>query len=208
MKRILIYGDSITWGRVPNKPDRYDESTRYAGVVQNELGPDCSIVAEGLRSRTLFGENGFLKYRNGFVQFGPIFASHLPLNLVVLFLGTNDTNSRAGKTTKEIAAGFDDYVKSIDYWCAQMQLPKPKILIVAPPKIKGIALREGSMFSGADEKADSFASEFSKKANELDADLFDAATYAEPSDEDGIHPDAESHMQLGKALATCIREIL
>src|SRR5689334_11654512 len=91
-KTILIYGDSFTFAKIPGGL-RYDCETRFTGVLQKELGKDYEVIEEGLRGRTVSGENSFFPYRNGLEQFGPIIGSHLPLDLLVLFLGTNDLNS-------------------------------------------------------------------------------------------------------------------
>ena len=102
-KRVLIYGDSITWGRIALKTGRYDSSTRWTCLVQKQLGDNVEIIEEGLRARMLAGENPYFKDRDGLRQFGPILGSHLPLALVVLFLGTNDMNKKNDKSPELIA---------------------------------------------------------------------------------------------------------
>lgn len=37
-KRILCYGDSNTWGYIPEIGTRYEEDMRYPGVLAAELG--------------------------------------------------------------------------------------------------------------------------------------------------------------------------
>ena len=98
LKRVLVYGDSITWGRIPNDFGRHNENSRWTSVLQQKLGDSFEVVEEGLRGRFLAGEHPYMPNRDGLQQFGPIFASHLPLNLLILFLGTNDTNAKANKS--------------------------------------------------------------------------------------------------------------
>ena len=38
MKDVLCFGDSNTWGFVPGRGVRYDEHTRWTGVLQDVLG--------------------------------------------------------------------------------------------------------------------------------------------------------------------------
>ena len=43
MKRILCFGDSNTWGFAPKDGYRFDENTRWTGLVQKAL-PQYKII--------------------------------------------------------------------------------------------------------------------------------------------------------------------
>jgi lysophospholipase L1-like esterase len=49
-KRILCYGDSNTWGRVPSSMGmkRYPEHLRWTGILQELLGEEYKIIEEGI----------------------------------------------------------------------------------------------------------------------------------------------------------------
>ncbi len=207
-KRILAYGDSLTWGRIANQFKRYDVDTRWTGVLQNELGNDYEVIEEGLRGRFLAGENPFVPNRDGLAQFGPILASHFPLDLVVIMLGTNDTNSRANKSAGDIAKGLNNYFQEIDEWVTDFQVSMPKVLVIAPPLIDETRLKENSMFEGATTKSREFAQEFENIAKEYGAFFFDSSKYAPQDGEDGVHISGESHRRLGTNLAPYVVEIL
>jgi lysophospholipase L1-like esterase len=51
-KTVLCYGDSNTWGFRPDTKERFDEDTRWPGVLRNELGGGFRVVEEGLNGRT------------------------------------------------------------------------------------------------------------------------------------------------------------
>lgn len=38
MKSILCYGDSNTYGLMPDSPDRYPRDVRWTGILQKKLG--------------------------------------------------------------------------------------------------------------------------------------------------------------------------
>ena len=40
MKHVLCFGDSNTWGFIPGTCKRYDEHTRWTGILQDELGAE------------------------------------------------------------------------------------------------------------------------------------------------------------------------
>ena len=89
MKHILCFGDSNTYGFDPLR-GRYDDHTRWTRVLGTLLGPDYLILEEGLNSRTTAIDDPFEPYRNAMDYIVPCIQSHLPLDLTILMLGTND----------------------------------------------------------------------------------------------------------------------
>ena len=55
-KRVMLYGDSNTWGFVPIKEGepstRYPADVRWSGVLQVTLGGGYDVVVEALNGRT------------------------------------------------------------------------------------------------------------------------------------------------------------
>ena len=89
MKHILCYGDSNTHGYIPGG-GRYDDDTRYTGILAKLLGSDYRIIEEGLNSRTSSFDDPFEPYKNGMDCLVPCLDSHKPLELTILMLGSND----------------------------------------------------------------------------------------------------------------------
>ena len=85
MKHILCYGDSNTHGYIPGG-GRYDDDTRYTGILAKLLGSDYRIIEEGLNSRTSSFDDPFEPYKNGMDCLVPCLDSHKPLNLTILML--------------------------------------------------------------------------------------------------------------------------
>lgn len=52
MKHILCYGDSNTHGYIPGG-GRYDDDTRYTGILAKLLDSDYRIIEEGLKQQNL-----------------------------------------------------------------------------------------------------------------------------------------------------------
>lgn len=210
-KRILIYGDSFVFGVIPGGGGaRYDASTRYTGVAQNYLGSDYEIIEEGLRGRTVTGENGFFPHRNGLLQFDGIFGSHLPLDLIIIGLGTNDLNSSRNLSPEEIVASYAKYLRGINWWCKHLGFPKPKIAFIAPPHVDEPESSKvfKNIFHGSGPKSlklPSLIKEFAKNNKVL---CFDASVLVKPSPLDGVHLDIENNHILGRALAQFIKEVL
>ncbi len=201
-KTILVYGDSYTFGKIPGGA-RYDSETRFTGVLQKTLGDAYEVIEEGLRGRTLDGENKFFPYRNGFPQFGPIFGSHLPIDLVIFFLGTNDTNSGSGKTAEEIVKSNDKYLERVEWWCDHLGFAKPKIMLIAPPAINEKESYKAfeNVFKGSESTSRRLSKLMEKFARSEDFLFLDASEIVKVSIVDGVHLDEEANKLLGQAIA-------
>ena len=210
-KRILIYGDSYVFGLIPGgNGARYDASTRYTGVAQNYLGSDYDILEEGLRGRTIAGENGYFPHRNGLAQFDGIIGSHLPLDLVCIALGTNDTNSSRDISPKIMVGELIKYIRAISWWAKHLGFPKPSIALIAPPVINepdSIKVFK-NIFNGSTSKIIEFRALLKDFATENKVLFFDAGAHCSVSPLDGVHLDLENNHKLGRAFAQFIKEVL
>ena len=88
---ILCYGDSLTWGTEPGKPDRHPREARWPDVLAASLGSGVEVITDGLRGRTTAYDEYLADCdRNGARTLPTILYSHTPLDLVILLLGSND----------------------------------------------------------------------------------------------------------------------
>jgi len=95
MKTILCFGDSNTWGYIPGSDgERFPRADRWPVRLQAALGAEYEVVAEGLNGRTATMDSPVAEGRNGLTYLLPCLHSHAPLDLVVIYLGTNDLGDR------------------------------------------------------------------------------------------------------------------
>lgn len=212
-KRILLFGDSNTWGFIPAAEVRYPETIRWSGLVRKALGPDYEIIEEGLNGRTTVFDDPVRDYMNGIRYIGPCLLSHFPLDLVVVMLGTNDTKQRFGLNAWAIAEGVNRIIDVIKRASAEIKgSGYPKILIAAPilvgPKM------DQSPYAGefdgikTHELSKQLGPEMKRVAEAAGCEFIDASLYAEPSDKDSLHMEPEGHAALAEAMEKKIREIL
>lgn len=207
-KRVLLYGDSYVYGKMPGQNKRWATDQRFSGIAQRELGDSFDIIEEGLRARTMKGENDFFPNRDGLIQFSPIIGSHLPCAAVVLMLGTNNANSRSAHSPSEVADTLKEYLQIIEQWSEFLEVPKPQLLVVGSPNIvtEQFDAPMSVIFgqSSAD-KSREIREALEHRANSLGLPYLDASTSCKVG-ADGIHLDEENNQTMGIALSRFIRE--
>lgn len=208
-KRILCFGDSNTWGAVPNSDQRYPDDVRWTGVMQNELGEDYKVIEEGYNGRTSVFDDPIEGRLSGIAYFRPCIDSQAPLDLIIIMLGTNDLKRRFGSDPVALAYGLKRYLNEVSN--SLILLQKPEIMIAAPIEIDP-SYRDNVFFDdmfgiGADTRSKGFSKAYKDFADSEGLHFFDAAQYGKASPEDGIHMDAQSHERVGKAMADKVMDI-
>lgn len=200
MRRILCFGDSNTWGYDPATEDRFDDQTRWTGVLGAALGGDFTVIEEGLNGRTTVWNDPIEGYKNGHDYLVPCLETHRPLDLVVLMLGTNDLKRRFSLSAYDIAQGVAVLLRAISYSKAGRDGHAPRVLLLAPPpvaRLTGFA----EMFEGSEAKSLLLGQHYRAVAVEYNVAFLDTSTVIRSSDLDGIHFEAEEHTKLGRAVA-------
>lgn len=212
--RILIYGDSNTHGYRAEDGLRFGRHERWTGICQERLDkaaaagicPKAVILNEGLNGRTTCHDEFGMEFRNGLSYIEPCIRTHLPLDLVCVMLGSNDLKSEFHQSSAEIASNAAKVLEKAR-WVVQSKYPDSKcqFLLMSPIEV-GLQIISGPFgwdFEGPEtvEKAKEFASLYCAEASKHSFLFFDAAQYAVPGKEDGLHLDAENHRKLGEAFA-------
>jgi lysophospholipase L1-like esterase len=213
-KRILCFGDSLTWGWVAvpegSPTTRFPYAERWTGAMAAKLGPDYEIIEEGLSARTTSLDDPADSRLNGSAYLPSAIASHLPLDLVIIMLGTNDTKSYFRRTPYEIAVGMSKLAGQVltSGGGVGTIYPAPKVLIVAPPPLADLSdpWLQG-MFEGGREKTIDLANQYRSLAAFLKVDFFDAGSVISTDGVDGIHVTAKNNADLGAALAGKVTNI-
>ncbi|MGY8682999.1 SGNH/GDSL hydrolase family protein [Bradyrhizobium sp. UFLA05-153] len=213
-KRILCFGDSLTWGWVAvpegSPTTRFPYAERWTGAMAAKLGPDYEVIEEGLSARTTSLDDLADPRLNGSAYLPSALASHLPLDLVIIMLGTNDTKSYFRRTPYEIAVGMSKLAGQVltSGGGVGTVYPAPKVLIVSPPPLADLPdpWFQG-MFEGGREKTIELASQYRSLAAFLKVDFFDAGSVISTDGVDGIHFTAKNNADLGAAIAGKVANI-
>lgn len=208
VRTVLCFGDSNTYGAVPTLArvgrHRFAPDRRWPGIVRKQLGPRWEVVEAGHPSRTTLRDDPIEgSHKNGLRALPIILESHMPIDLVVLMLGTNDLKHRFAASPSDIAESVDVLVKAVQSSEAGPGGAAPAIAIIAPPPIAEVDWL-GQMFDGGAAKSLELGPRLAEVAARARATFLDAATLVESSTVDGIHLDAGSHRVLGMAVARLI----
>ncbi len=218
-RRVLVFGDSNTWGWIPVEQGypttRYSAAERWPGIAQASLGGDYEIIEEALNGRTTDLADPALPQLTGAGLDGSAYlpaavASHLPLDLVVIMLGTNDLKSAFDRPAEEIARGMHrlvDLVMAQDR-AAWTEYAAPRVLVVAPPPMTHTERFPGEVFADGPERSRQLAAHYEAVARAAGADFLDIGTVTPADGVDGLHLSADAHRRVGSAVAAKIRSIL
>lgn len=136
MKTVLAYGDSLTWGYDPVNLGRHAYEVRWTSVLQKALGHGVRVIAEGLNGRTTAYDDHLGDCeRNGTKLLPTLLATHKPIDLVIIMLGTNDLKRGIQGTAIGATSGVKRLVKLVQKHDWGFEFDEPEILVVAPPAI-------------------------------------------------------------------------
>lgn len=205
MKTILAFGDSLTWGHRPEDGARHPREDRWPTVLGQALG-DVEMISEGMCARnTSFDDYAGHSDRNGTRALPVLLSSHMPLDLVLIMLGTNDLKPAICGVAEGAEKGMQRLVRIIQTFpWDKPDCGLPQIVIVAPPpQVEGGAhspqrIRESHRIAGL----------YKALAASMGVHFFDAASVCTASFVDGTHLDAENTRALGRGLAPLCRELL
>lgn len=203
MKNIMIFGDSNAYGVNPDTGARYDDNTRWPMLLARNLKDSCHVITEGLRGRCTIFADPFCPYRTGSAALPMLLATHAPLDLVILALGTNDTKNIFNASPDVIASAHGELINMIrDVSNARILLLSPVLITDAVLKTSHITFDKESI-----RKSHELKKVLSELASRTSSDFLDLAAVAKAGS-DGLHMDMESHFNAGKAVTEKTREIL
>lgn len=204
MKNILCFGDSNTWGAKPllefGKVFRYPHEARWTTTLQSNLGSEYQVIIEGLVARTTaFDDEIEGRHKNGERHFHISLETHMPLDLVIIMLGTNDVKSRFGKSSWDIAGGAGRLLDLLNNPPKPLLGGTPKQLLIAPPPLGQLSFLADT-FAGGLEKSKGLGAAYKRMAELKGCDFLNAGDYIQTSDVDGVHFDEDQLTPLAQAV--------
>lgn len=209
---VLCYGDSNTHGTKPlahaGDLQRFGPTERWPGVLRGRLGDGWQVLEEGLPARTTVHDDPVDgRHKNGLAYLRPCLESQLPVDVLVLMLGTNDLKARFSVTPADIAASVGVLLREVQACAAGPSGRSPRILLLSPAPIEETGVL-GEVFAGGAAKSRALAGLYREVAARFGARFLDAGAAATVIPIDGIHYDVEQHARLGEAVHRTLQDLL
>ena len=207
-KRILCFGDSLTWGYHPVTGERIGEDTRWTGVLQRLLGDEVRVIEEGQNGRTIARDDPAEGEKNGIKYVVPCMESQKPLDLMVIMLGSNNMKRRFCLNASDIAGEMEEFLKVVLSINRFKLNNKMKILLISPPapgeRGKGSRFEEAFDFESTVKVGAALAGKYKELAGRYGCSFLDAGGVVKVSEADGLHLDPEDQTRLGEAVYEAI----
>jgi len=205
-KTVLTFGDSNTFGTMPmiNHGDigRFPKGVRWPTVTQAALGTDWDVIACGLpgRTATALPDPVMGAHMNGQIGLQIALASHAPIDVLTIMLGTNDCKACFGLTAEGIAGAVAALLAIAKAPDMQARHGGFNIVLIAPPRVQERGNFVESLWQAA-AKSKALPALYQKLATHNNIAFLDANDHIVTCQEDGVHFDAAAHQLLGTAVA-------
>lgn len=203
MKKFLCFGDSNTYGYIPNNGARYDKNTRWTGVLSLLSHGKFEIIEGGCNNRTAFAANPAGKIFTGYEILPELLTDDF--DVVVLAIGINDTQFLYNLSSIEIANGVEKLINIV-----KVKSPQAKILLVAPSILTEDVLNGNfaCLFDRTSiEKSRQLPLLYQKIAEKQNIEFLDLNSVAKTSSLDGLHYAPEQHLKIAQAIFTILSEL-
>ncbi len=211
-KTVLCFGDSITWGFDPRGGEamvRYGFAERWTRRLQAELGPSYHVIEDGLSGRTTVFDDPVVGAVNGLAQLPVVLNTHMPLDLVVIQLGTNDAKTFFSVNGDVIARCLGRLLDVVAKSNCGPEGKAPQTLVLVPPEMgdpRGTILEPLFDQNHSRTALQRLRETYPPIAAAFGAHCFDLNEVVGPGTVDGIHFDPDSLQPVATALAGAIRD--
>lgn len=220
-KKVLVYGDSNTWGWIGVEEafpsTRYADDERWAGVMAAELGEEYDVAVDGLTVRATNLDDAMdwnaikADMFNGAKTLPAAIAREMPVDLLIIALGTNDLKADTNRSAEDIAAAIIE-VAQVAQGCAggvAYHYDAPQVLVVSPAPVNDMPHPDfAAMFEGGKAKSEALGAALKSAADSAGIASFDAgAVTGNAAGVDGLHMSQDQHAQLGRAIADKVRSL-
>lgn len=208
MKNILCFGDSNTYGYNPENCGRYDNNTRWTGVLQELLKDEYNIIEEGYNARTvIFKDYG--DYKTCSIDYLPdCLQKYSQADLVIIMLGLNDFQTIFHASVDAVLTGIKTLINII----RGSEYHSDTEILLLPPAIIGNNIDRSNFGCMFNKRSIAKTIEFSKKlktlAKDEDCEYFDVNRIIKTCSEDSIHFNMNAHRKIAETLSVLIPQII
>lgn len=206
MKRVLCFGDSNTWGFNASDGSRFSKDIRWTNKLNQLLGNDYIVINEGLNGRTAKSDDPIDPKRNAYKFVESILHQHMPIDLFIIMLGTNDTKSHFGLSSYEIADNIIQVTNKVNEILNNNNTQDYKILVVSPPPL-GALFDIDEDAQGAINKSLALGNELKEMVSTYNYGFLDFNGLVEMQAPDYMHLNKETHDDIAEIIYKKVIEL-
>lgn len=217
MKTIVCYGDSNTWGFIPKKDEvtvpannRYPWGVRWTSLLQIALGGEYRVEEEGVNGRTTVFDDPFCAARNGFKNLESVMLSKMPVDMVMIALGSNDVKELINASAYASGMGARKLINAVQTGGYGINGNSPEILLISPIRLNPALINGwlGEEFGQAALERDAQLPRQMREAAQACGVHFLDASVISADEADGVHMNAEGHAHFARLVLEKTRSIL
>ena len=200
MKKVLCFGDSNTFGFIPESGKRYDKNTRWSGILAQLAAGRFEIIEAGCNNRTAFTDNPAGFEQTGYKVLPTLLTKDI--DCVILAIGVNDLQIFYNPTLEEIKNGMRRLVDIVREHC-----PNAEIILVSPARLTDNIFNGyfRAMFDKMSiEKSLHLSEIYESIAKEKNCRFADWDKIVTVSPKDGLHLEPEAHKKIAEAMFECL----
>lgn len=201
-RRIVCFGDSLTWGYDPVTGLRIPEESRWTGVLQQLLGDSWQVIEEGQNSRTIATDDPSEGEKNGLRYIIPCIESHKPLDALLIWLGTNDMKTKYGYSAEDIAGEMEGFLEKVQAYNHFRMADAMDVILITPPQV-GYAdgpspMEDAFDFGRTRQISQQLPEKYRELARIYGCRFLDITEAIAVSPADGVHLDPATAEQMGQ----------
>lgn len=179
MKRILIYGDSLTYGFDPRGlyESRYPESIRWTDVLTRRLMETWEVFVDAANGREIPTSKREIEIACNAIR------ETMPLNLFAVMLGHNDYLTMYQPDVVEVTAHMKRFLEEV-MRLDEVAMCGTKILLMCPPAIHTL---QDEFYAKYDTTNGIFSKAYGALASHLGIEFVDTNAWDVPCAFDGVH---------------------
>lgn len=208
MPTLLCFGDGNTHGTAPmptrDANTRFGPDARWPGVVRRAL-PDWTIREEGLPGRTTGRDDPVMgAHMNGHLGLRMALATHQPIDVLAIMLGTNDLKTRFAPTAATVTAGMAGLLDIALNADLHARHGGYKVLVIAPPPVIETGCLAGEFYLASDI---TLAPAYAALAAKRGCGFLNAGDIIASDPLDGVHFSEPAHATLGAAISNSVKNM-
>lgn len=206
MKKILCFGDSNTYGFIPQSGFRYDINTRWTGILQTLCNNEFEITEAGCNNRTAFIDNPAGINQTGYKTLPEYLKTNF-FDIIILAIGINDLQRFFNPTLNEFEQGMEKLIQ-----ITKNLSPKSKIILICPSKLNLAGINNGIFSYQFDkisvEKSGKLSPIYKSLAEKHKCHFIDLNNIVEVSPLDGLHFSPKSHKTIAENLYKNLKQTI